>query len=252
MSRPRLDLINLLIVSSLERANAPCEEGFCCGGLLAVHSTDGPDCLFGTTAVGHDRKARTATTNGRSGTEIGHSQPRAPSAPLRRNWSSARYAIGPLVRLKRAISELVGGYAKRVYAGGTPSDTAVASAETGSDSVGAVGRVTCRRGCSAAGPVPKFALGFSNRWINSGRKPSPRCAAMACREARSVIIDRTPSAISRLTHPGLRRRLKGGTPFLGLNRVCLPHVGNGASLCGNKARFAALADSAWGEVALES
>src|SRR5436190_17932692 len=34
--------------------------------------------------IGHDRKARTATTNGRSGAEIGHSQQRAPSAPLRR------------------------------------------------------------------------------------------------------------------------------------------------------------------------
>ena len=30
------------------------------------------------------------------------------------------------------------------------------------------------------------------------------------------------------------------------------NVGQGASLCGNKARFAALVDSAWGEAALES
>jgi hypothetical protein len=104
---------------------------------------------------------------------------------------------------------------ERFYAGSTPSETVVASTQTGSDSVPAAACVTCRQGGSVAGPVPKFALGFSNRRINSGRKPSPRCAAMACREARSVIIDRTPSAISRgpirkyliedPTHSGLRR-----------------------------------------------
>ena len=40
--------------------------------------------------------------------------------------------------------------------------------------------------------------------------------------------------------------------LVGRKRTVRLSVRKGASLCGNKARFAVVADSAWGEAALES
>jgi hypothetical protein len=65
-------------------------------------------------------------------------------------------------------------------------------------------------------------------------------------------------AVKRRRAASRRRLLCGRLLPMSLNqcwesaiRSCLK-VSSGASLCGNKARFAALADSAWGEAALES
>jgi filamentous hemagglutinin family protein len=114
-------------------------------------------------------------------------------------------------------------------------------------------------GVGAGGPIAVSAQSLqilSGAEIDSDAEGSGPGGAITANVAGAVVIDGTATptfetgilAVTASSNPAAT----GAAGSISLTAGSLTINSNGASLCGNKARFAALADSTWGEAAFES